>query len=353
MTLRLPGPVRTGIADLDPVGDPRWADLLDRSHDPSPFHHPAWLELLARTFGYRTGAWAVSDAGGRLLAGIPVALVASPITGRRLVSVPFADLCQPLLRPEADQATVQDLLARVAEEHRTRGADVELRFEAPGGGAWAAGDRFWHHVVPLRGFDRAKLKPAVRQAVRKAERTGITIRTANDAAALDSFYTLHQHTRRRLGVPTQPKRFIRGFEALFDRGLGWLMLAELEQVPVAAAVFLQAGGTVVYKYGASDSHHLDLRPNNLLMLSAIERAVADGATDFDMGRTDIGHEGLRAFKRSWGAEERELAYTRLSVRTRAARRGGAGVPTIARRLIRSSPPVFGRLVGEALYRHYG
>jgi lipid II:glycine glycyltransferase (peptidoglycan interpeptide bridge formation enzyme) len=186
----------------------------------------------------------------------------------------------------------------------------------------------------------------------------VTIRRATDVAALDAFYALHVRTRRHQGVPTQPRRFIRGFTGLFDAGLGHVLLAEWEGEVIAAAVFLRAGTTVLYKYGASAREHLDKRPNNLLFSEAIRMACAEGARALDMGRTDLDNEGLRAFKLAWGAEEREIAYTRLSAKPvkaggGAAVKAGGGVPATASRLISSGPPVFGRLVGEALYRHYG
>ena len=49
-----------------------------------------------------------------------------------------------------------------------------------------------------------------RRRIRIAERPGLKIRWAEDERDLtDAFFGLHVETRRRLGVPTQPKRFFR------------------------------------------------------------------------------------------------------------------------------------------------
>jgi CelD/BcsL family acetyltransferase involved in cellulose biosynthesis len=343
---------------IDPLVDARWSGLFDRSPEPSPFHHPAWLGLIGRTYGYEIRAWAVEDGAGRLLGGMPVAKVSSRLTGRRLVSLPFSDLCPLLLAGGSGSDVAAALLERVAADHREQGLDVELRCESPtqDPDADRGPDRFWHHVVVLGGdlgAVESGFTSAIRRGIKKARREGVTVRRAVDGAGLDAFYRLHQHTRRRLGVPTQPKRFIRGFERLFERGLGSVMLAELAGEPIAAAVFLRAGDTTLYKYGASDAAHLAARPNNLLMYEAIRQACLEGSTRFDMGRTDIGHEGLRAFKRSWGAEEHALAYMRFSHRPARTRRGAGGIPPAAGRLITASPPIVSRVVGEALYRHFG
>src|SRR3712207_7808324 len=39
------------------------------------------------------------------------------------------------------------------------------------------------------------------------------------------FFRLHVQTRRRQGVPTQPRRFIMAFEDLFTEALGFVALA--------------------------------------------------------------------------------------------------------------------------------
>lgn len=339
------------VTVIDPLTDPRWAALVARAPAASPFHHPAWLGLLARTYGYGIGAWGIEDARGGLEAGLPFARISSRLTGRRLVSVPFSDACPPLSAPGAGAGATTLLERRITADHERDGIDVELRWPLPVG---EPGAGFLHHVVPLEpdveAVVRRFAKSQVRRGIAKARRCGVTVRIDSSVGALDAFYTLHLRTRRRQGVPTQPRRFIRAFAGLFAQGLGHVALAEDDGVPIAAAVFLTAGSTVVYKYGASDPRHLGKRPNNLLFMEAIRLACEAGATALDLGRTDPGNAGLRAFKRSWGAEEHVLIYRRL---TRRAITGRGGLPAGARRAIRLGPPVVGRLVGEALYRHYG
>ena len=55
----------------------------------------------------------------------------------------------------------------------------------------------------------------------------------------------------------------------------------------------------------------------------IRWACEAGFHTLDFGRTDVDNEGLRSFKRSWGASEVELAYTYLADRTARAARGRA------------------------------
>jgi CelD/BcsL family acetyltransferase involved in cellulose biosynthesis len=339
---------------IDPSADPRWAVLVGRCPDALAFHHPAWLALLHRTYGYPCEGLAVADGSGALVAGLPLARVESRLTGRRLVALPFSDLCPPLVVPGAGPQAAATLVDAIAAEHRDTGLPVEVRAPLSALEGATASPAFLHHRLALGGdpdeLVRTAARPAVRRAIAKALRAGVVVERAVDRAALDAFYALHLRTRRRQGVPTQSKRFVRGFEALFADGLGFVLLARHEGRVSAASVFLAAGRTLIYKYGASDPRALAVRPNNLLFMEAIRWGCAHDMAWLDFGRTDADNEGLAAFKRSWGAEERSLTYTRLGG---AAQRGEGKAQRALSALIRRAPPIAGRAIGTALYRHVG
>jgi lipid II:glycine glycyltransferase (peptidoglycan interpeptide bridge formation enzyme) len=215
-------------------------------------------------------------------------------------------------------------------------------------------DRFLLHEVDLRegtAAVEARYASQVRRNVRKAERLEVSVDQGTGARALDEFYRLFVATRQRLGVPTQPRSFVRGLAGLFAAGLGFVSVARFEGRPAAAAVFLRTGGVLTYKYGASDRACQHVRPTNLMFAHVIRWACEEGLATLDLGRTDLGHDGLAAFKRSWGATETHLAYTYAGAPapspepSRAERATGA--------LIRRAPPVVGRAIGQALYRHAG
>jgi CelD/BcsL family acetyltransferase involved in cellulose biosynthesis len=340
---------------VDPLEEPRWLELLARAPEATPFHHPAWLGLLRRCFRYDISACCVAADDGTLVAGLPLAEVSSRLTGRRLVALPFSDLCPPIVARDAPRGAAVALGEALDALQRRRGLPMEVR----GTGAvlgWAPpGERFHHHVLALEpdvaAVERRFAKSQVRRGIRRARREGLQADVATDLPALEAFYRLHVTTRQRLGVPTQPRRFILGFEALFRAGLGFVLLVRHERTPVAAGVFLTLGDTLLYKYGASDARALPMRPNNLLFMEAIRWGCEHGLRSLDFGRTHWDHESLRAFKLAWGAEERELRYRRLG---EVAPGGRSGRPErMLAGVIRHSPPLAGRVIGEALYRHAG
>jgi CelD/BcsL family acetyltransferase involved in cellulose biosynthesis len=337
---------------LDPLADERWARLAATAPQATIFHHPRWLGLLHRRYRYPVAAAAVLDDAGAPVAGLPLALVASRLTGRRLVALPFSDACPPLLAPDAPADALEVLAAGIERERARRGVALHVCAAYPQLGAVA--DRFLAHTVDLRGGAEAveaAMRPSARRHVRRAERFGVEVVTRTDRGGLDAFYGLHVRTRRRLGVPTQPKGFIRDLAGLMEDGLGFVALALHQGRAVAAIVLLQAGATMTYKYGASDGRFLHLRPNNLLFARVLRSACDAGLATLDLGRTDQGQPGLAAFKRSLGARERPLAYTYAGGPPPAVDR--PRVERVAGAIIRRTPPAVGRAAGELLYRHAG
>jgi CelD/BcsL family acetyltransferase involved in cellulose biosynthesis len=337
---------------LDPLADERWKRLAATAPAATIFHDPRWLALLARRYRYPVAGVAVLDGTGAPVAGLPLAYVGSRLTGRRLVALPFSDACPPLLAPGAPVGALDVLAATVERERARRGVPLQVCAPYPQLGMVA--ERYLEHAVDLRAGPEAVMarqRPGARRHVRKAERAGLDVVRGTDAAALDAFYALHLRTRRRLGVPIQPRGFIRDLEGLMAQGGGFVAVVRHAGRSLAAAVFLRGRGTLTYKYGGSDERFLHLRPNNLLFARVLRWACDDGLDTLDLGRTDPAQPGLAAFKRSLGARERPLAYTYAGGPppgpdgSRLERLGGA--------VIRHTPAAVGRVAGELLYRHAG
>jgi CelD/BcsL family acetyltransferase involved in cellulose biosynthesis len=343
------------VVRLDPLNDARWLAFVERTPGASVFHHPAWLDLVGTRYRYAMSALCVLGEDGEIAAGMPLARVSSRLTGRRLVALPFSDVCPPACAGGAGDRAALALSRALAAERVRTGLDVELRWRMDDVPGAHVVDRFLTHRLALEPDADAVLarasKSQVRRAIAKARRAGVVAAPATDRAALAQFYALHERTRRRQAVPVQPRNFIMRFEALFARGLGYVMISRHEGRAIAAAVFLSHGGTLTYKYGASDERFLHLRPNHVLFAEAIRHGCEAGMRELDFGRTDPGNEGLARFKRSWGAEDEQLAYTYVG--ERPSTNGHGRGERIVAEAIRRGPPATGRVIGTALYRHVG
>jgi CelD/BcsL family acetyltransferase involved in cellulose biosynthesis len=334
------------------LSDPRWLEFVQACRRATPFHHPSWAALIARSYGYKAFALAYSNEHGQVLAGLPVVEVRGPLRGRRWVSLPFTDECPVLTRSPIVEP---DLTAALDAARRRAGvASIEVRDSLQGSttppGAIAVTHRLRLQSDPDLVFGKS-LRPSVRKWIARAEKDSVVVRRGDSPSALtDSFYALHVETRRRQGVPVQPRRY---FDLLWtdmiEQGLGFVLLAYAGHTPIAGAVFLAWRDTVIYKYGASDTAYWDKHPNHLIMWSAIKWGCVNGFRTFDFGRSDFKSEGLRRFKKSWGSEESGLVYT--TVGDKKGRPSGGRLQDGLGVLIRRTPPLTCRILGELLYKY--
>ncbi|HLI32040.1 MAG TPA: GNAT family N-acetyltransferase [Solirubrobacteraceae bacterium] len=345
------------VALVDPLYDPSWQELALASPQANIFHHAAWLRLLHEQYRYEIVALCVLGPRGRLRAGIPLARVCSLLTGRRYVCLPFSDRCGPIgvgawEELGAEHEMLQAALWQLAARERLR---VEVRDRMP---CAAVGEQFVGHrlaLAPSEAELRRGLTKGTRAAIGRARREGVSVSFGRRPEDLATFFELHLATRRRLGLPTQPRSFIMRFAELLRADLGFVALAHHRGAPVAGGVFFQFNGTLLYKYGATSAAGRALCANHALLMSAIEAGRDAGLRELDFGRSELADRGLRSFKRSWGAEEHLLAYSRIGARAPSLKAGEPprAVPRPLRRLISHSPPLTGRVIGAALYRHTG
>lgn len=337
---------------IDPIRDDGWDSLIRAHSDCTIFHSTAWARALFKAYGHRA-LYCCYRLGEKVAALVPIIEVKSSVTGCRGVSVPFADLCAPLVFDPNSRKLAAAKLIDLAHARGWR--YLEIR------GAFAAQQRalpaetFYGHSLDLRrsiteifeGFSSS-----VRRAIRKAQRNGLTVSTTNKRAAITEYYRLHSLTRRRHGSPPQPLSF---FLALYDevisRGLGFVVLASKGSQVIAGAVFLHFGGNAVFKYGASDPKFQELRGNNLVFWEAIQRLASAGCATLHFGRTSLESESLRRFKLGWGTIEERVEYVRLQT-------GGESEGTLLKSehhpctaLFRRLPIMVNRWVGALLYPH--
>lgn len=331
----------------------RWLDYISRHPQASPFHHPAWLTVLSECYGYQPFVLVTHDEDGMITGGIPVMEIRSIVTGKRWVSLPFTDYCPPLCD---DAASLERLVNGLVGLYQIGAIPrIEVRWELPAHNAIHTQTAYTLHTVRLgpdpqrvlKGFKRTH-----RQNIGTAEQRGVHIERGAETEHLRCYYDMQLETRRRLGVPVQPRKF---FDLLgkhiLAKELGFILLAYREQQCLAGGLFLNWQQTLTYKYAASSGEGQECRPNNLLSWTAMRWGCENGYTIFDLGRSELENEGLRRFKNGWGAEECPLAYSTLPAAAPDKHNGKAS--SLMGRVIQQSPPWVCRAAGELLYKHFG
>ena len=337
---------------INPVDDTGWDAKVAAFPEAGFFHSAAWAAVLAGTYGFAPVYFTLNESG-RLQGALPMMAVNSWLTGKRGVSLPFTDECEPL----GDDAMSFRILFETARRHAE---DCGWKYlECRGGRAFLgdapASTSFYGHQLNLAdGQERlfTNLQSSVRQAIRKAARNEITVERSQGLDAVQTFYRLHCLTRRRHGAPPQPFRFFGNIQRfVLAQDKGFLLLARHRTVPVAGAMFFHFGKQALYKFGASDDAFQHLRANDLVMWEAIKWLADKGFAQLRLGRTSLKNTGLRRFKLGWGTEEYKIDYWRYDRR----QAGFVIVPDESTGwhncLFRALPAPLSRGAGSLLYQH--
>src|SRR5919198_1693878 len=212
--------------------DPRWSALVDVDPRSLPFHRPAWGRFIADCYRYRAFVLALEDDHGRLVAGVPLIETRSPLGRRSWVSLPFTDLCGPVVGPDAGPESIERLIEEVELARRGAGVGrVEIRDALPDGTASLESAAVIHRLTldPDPDAVMGRFRSSIRQGIRGAEKAGVVVRRGDAESDLTRiFFDLHVRTRRRLGVPVQGRRFFRLlWERVLEPGGGFVLVASV------------------------------------------------------------------------------------------------------------------------------
>ena len=87
---------------IDPRTEPAWDTFIAAHPAATVFHTAAWCRVLAETYGYRPQYVGAFDGQGQLQAAVPLMLVQSWLTSKRLVGLPFSDAVESRMRAWLD-----------------------------------------------------------------------------------------------------------------------------------------------------------------------------------------------------------------------------------------------------------
>ncbi len=317
---------------------------------------PGWLECLRHTYGYIPIVYTLTPPDHELENGIVFCQVKSPLTGRRLVSLPFSDHCDPLVDKQED---LDRLLRSITSDGDSRESRyVEIRpLESVSGELRTRTDfhlcnRYFNHEIDLRiGLDavfKRLHKDCVQRKIRRARREALVYEEGRSEAFLAEFYALHCQTRRRQGLVPQPRVWFQHLAEHLGDSLK-IRVAYKDEEAIAAIITLIGQGSLFYKYGGCNPKYNALGGMQLLLWKSIEEACGLGVRRFDLGRCETDQAGLIMFKERWGASRHELVYMRHPACVVFSENH-----LLRRTLVRILPlfPIAAlRAMGSLLYRH--
>ena len=187
---------------IDPITDERWDKQLLPTADYSIFHSSAWASVLSKSYRYRPLYLVLSDKNNNA-ARIPFMEINSFITGRRGVSLPFSDYCDPILDNEIP---IENILDRLIDFGRNSGWKyLELRFSKRLIHNQEPSTIFYGHTLDLSRKEEQLLsgcRDNTKRNIQKAKKSGITVIIDNSYKAMCEYYRLHCYDQKAAGSPS-------------------------------------------------------------------------------------------------------------------------------------------------------
>lgn len=341
------------IKILNPIEVPDWNEQISRFPEATIFHTSNWAQVLSESYGYKPLYFCTFESNN-LTGFIPVMEINSFITGKRGVSLPFSDHVEPIVRDKEHFNFFFDQVILFGKKNNWK------TFCIHGGDSLLDTSKsFETYISSILVLDKnpnyllQKFKSSTRRNINKAKKSGIKTEISHSIQSVRDFYRLNCLTRKSHGLPPQPFSFFQHiFSKIIQKGLGFVCLGRFGKEVVAGAVFLAFNHKAVYKYGASEKKFLSYRPNNLVFSDALQYCNSTGLNVVDFGRTELHHEGLLQFKRSWGCSQLPLNYYKFIP---PLDNFVGSEPNIrsSYKIFRAFPVPVLKLFGNLLYKHIG
>ena len=311
--------------------------------------------MLRAVYGYEPVVVTTCPPDAHLSNGLVFCRINSWLTGRRLVSLPFSDHCDPLVHRSEELDEMLLHMKREVAEKKCKYIEIRpVSYQPSGRIELSRGGTYLLHRLNLRPATEELFlnfhKDCVRRKIRRAEREKRQYEEGTSEELLRKFYRLLVMTRRRKGLPPQPINWFRGLIAAFGNDIK-IRVAFKARTAVASILTLSHKKSMIYKYGCSNAAFNKLGGTALLFWKTLQEARDHGFEELEMGRSDIDNLGLIAFKERWGATATVIHYWSYP----KVRAGLPGVwkKMLARRVVSISPDIALETVGKLLYKHVG
>jgi len=292
--------------------DALWNAKVSAAPDSWLSHMSQWRDTLEASFPHIKCIPLLIENSGDHVTTLPLYRISSIIGGTRYVSVPFSSISYILCGSPEQFMALADYFNKIREEKNKR-ISIEIRSNVPHAlfeksGLFNSSQNYLHHFLDLEKDSDAIYnsfhETAVKQPIKKSEKSGLLLRRANQLSEVKDFYTLYCLTRKRQGLPPMPLVFLENlFSNFFVKGALEIYFADFERKAVAGLVPLKYRDMVLVEFAGDDFVHRKLFPNHFLYWNCIKLAHKEGFKKFSFGRTYHLNDSLLQFKRRWGTQE--------------------------------------------------
>lgn len=282
-----------------------WNAFLQQHPQGSFYHLFEWSRINQQALKNPSCNLIARDAGA-LCGVLPLTLVASPIFGRVLCSMPFVNYGGPV----ASNAAATSALVRAAQTHAQQlHADyLELRCaSAIETDLPASLRKISMHIELAPDPDTLwnKFTSKHRTNIRRSQKNELEVR-AGGIELLDTFYSVMEQSWRQLGTPFYARSYFETILKTLPEHTRIFVCARGPE-PVAVAFNGYFNGTVEGLWAGGTALSRPLQANYVLYWEMIREACVRGCSRFHLGRSTA-DSGAEDFKKKWNATASQLYW---------------------------------------------
>jgi FemAB-related protein (PEP-CTERM system-associated) len=304
------------IEYLNTSNEHEWREFTESQEKAGIWHTLEWCDILANEYGFKSKYLLAKDKD-EVCGVLPLFQIKSPITGNRVVSLPFSYHCGPVATSDNAYIALVQESQKIANDLGCKYAEMKMLTPLSEDVVQKCNltENLYFHtsILDLSSNPDDNWKKLdsrrTRWAVNKAIRSGVTIRTETDINDLKTHHKLKIQTRKKHGSPAPSFNFFKKIMDCFeDKGYVKLWVAEHENDVISTLMFYTYKDVVMPAYIASNDAYNSLMPNNLLYWRSIEWGCNNGFKYFDFGRTEPNNDTLLRFKSKWGCNNFKIPY---------------------------------------------
>lgn len=286
-------------------GAAEWDAFVRAQRGFTHFHLHGWQRVMREALGHECRYLCARDAAGALEGVLPLVRVKSRLFGHYLVSVPFLNYGGPLGSAEAVRALSSHAVC-LAKRDEVKLLELRCRVEQPLD--LPVSHRKVTTVLDLAPGDPGavfkRLPAALRNRIRKAQRSAVTVRFGADQ--VPAFHEVFSRHMRFLGTPTHGRRLFEVIAETFP-GDSLFACAYVNGRPVAAGAGFIWGHEFEISWSSALREYDDLKANMGLYWGVMEHVTNAGCRVFNFGRSTPG-SGTHRFKQHWDGRDEPLYW---------------------------------------------
>ncbi|MFX1518980.1 MAG: lipid II:glycine glycyltransferase FemX [Promethearchaeota archaeon] len=293
------------------IDENEWNSVVYNSKDGSIFHTIDWVNLFEKEYGEKVliGAW----LNGKLVGVFPSIVGGREIFPKHIRSFMLGyDLGGPV-SINTDPQIIKEMICKFEEIAKTKANKATIVVPCNGNGVSEfEGVGFSKRLESTFIVDLKKpvdelwnnLDKSARKSVRKANKSGLSVRLAEKRSEIETYYDLFLDTTNKAGLDLgfRSKNFYYNiWDKLHAKGLAKIFFIEYNDEIIAGSVNLVYKKTIIGFCTGMFSDYRAYQPSSLLYWHIIEWGNKNGFEYLDLGG-GLYVPSLYQFKKKWGGE---------------------------------------------------